>query len=407
MSLFLRFIKFKKVQLIDFFLILILLFFPIGLIRPLLGYDSIIGHNLFKDEFLLIFSSLSVLLFIVLFLSGVLLFYKKNKNIKNIVYYRKSIQSTYAIKRINLIISFLVIYVMYRYILSQGNIIGYFNMIDSIRQTLSGQMLNFLLIYLNALIATYIILVEKRITLTITFAIIISIFSFVIFGFRGPVIGILVIVFLALQKAEIIKVKLNIKYILALGLLLFIFVLTQELREGISSEDSEPFIITVLARFNGYEPLSIIIDKVVFKLQFDIDIFISNFISFIELPVPRSIYPDKGMPVSILLAQDIFYDIGNRDFETGGISPTIVGSLIWNFHLPGVFLSFFIGYVLAKVESLLLYRKNEVINLLSISLSIYFILAVEAPVNSFGVLWLLSVSWFIIFLFSLITKKRC
>lgn len=398
----LRFKNSKQIRLIDFIIILFCLFYPLGLIRPMYGYDSIIGYDLFKNEFLLDFSSILVFIFLILFLFGIYTFNlinKKNK-IKRTIIFRKI---TYM-KYLNIFTSAFVIILMLRFVFSQGNILEYFYTIDSVRQSLSGQMLNFLIIYLNFLITIYIILVEKKVGYIAYLTTAISIVSFAVYGFRGPVITIIITLIIVLQIIDKIQIKLNIKYMFFLSLFLFLFVFSQELRENIVEINKEPFFITLLARFNGYEPLSVILDKVVIDHSFDIKILVSNFLSFIELPIPRSILPEKEIPVSLLLAKDIFYDIGIRNFETGGISPTIVGSLIWNFHLFGIMLSFFFGYFIAKLEYIIFYSTNNEFKLLSISLGMYFVLSIEAPENSLGVLWLLMISSFSILVIEILYK---
>lgn len=404
-----RYHKFRLIQLNDFILIFYALFFPLGLIRPILGYESVIGYNILEHETLLSYCSFLALVGVSLFMLGSSYCCKQKASFLNKsnvdhkrIFYRKSYIRFFEI--INLIISVLVIYVIINFIRSHGSIIEYFSAIDSIRQTLSGQMQNFLLIYLNVLLAVYIILVKNGISYVSLFSTFISIIAFSVYGFRGPVIVAIIILFLALQKIGKFKIKFDFKNIFIFTFIVFLFVLSQELRT--TEVSNAPVFIKILKRFNGYESFVIIFDKVVVNYLFEMNTFLTNLQGFFELPIPRSMYVDKVAPASLLLSKSLFYDIGVRSFETGGISPTILGSLIWNFHIVGIFVMFFIGMAGSYLELLLRESNSSLINLLSIYLSIYLILSVEAPENSLGVLWLLSISWiFIAGLSKLFTKR--
>ena len=118
-------------------------------------------------------------------------------------------------------------------------------------------------------------------------------------------------------------------------------------------------------------------------------------------------FDDKIKPVSIIFTDELFYDEGDRNFATGGISPTILGSLIWNFHYIGIIFMVFFSMVTTYVETRIRMEKNNLKILVLSCLSLYLVLAIEYPENFLGVLWMLMISYMIIFfIHRLIYKKQ-
>jgi len=405
-----RVILYHQFQISDFILLFISLFFPIGLIRPYLGYGSVIGYDQMEYKGLLTEVSFFVFFGVLLFLLGLNLtqsYLRRNFREYGIFFYQSTTISygINFIKFINLLLVSVVIIKTSIFLNSQVNgIDSYFSHIDSTRQTLTGQMPTFFIIYLSTLTALYVLLAVKRVTVSLIVTYIVVIIAFAVYGFRGPIITVLVMLFLALQKTNLIKFKLNLKWIVIIGVLIFFFYITQVLRDH--EVGREPVFIQLLTRFNGYEPLMVIYHKVVHLNHFTFNTFWTTIIEFFELPIPRSIFPDKLEPISILLARDMFFDVGTREFTTGGISPTIFGSLVWNFSVVGIFLMLIFGSASAYVEFLLRYKRSVMTNLLAIVLGIYMVRAVEAPENSFGVLWMTGIGWGVIFIIVQIFKWR-
>lgn len=396
--IFSRFRKYKVIQLTDFLLIMYALFFPLSLIRPFLGYDSIIGYEIFEHTDLLEKCSMLTLIGLVLFFVGYFMnslsFKLKKKDFLDISKYNYSKIYVKLVKKVNLFFIGLSLFKMYSFVKSQGNIFSYFSNIDSMRATLQGQMINYGLLYLNSLVSIYLILITEKFTWVSKLGILISILLFTIYGFRGPVLTILIILFFTLQKLKIFKIKFTLRNLLVFGLILFLYVYSQDIREN--NSENESFFLKILTRFNGYEPLMVIYDKVVFQSMFSLSTVYYNFLSFIQLPIPRSLFPSKVDPVSLILAELIFYDIGSREFNTGGISPTIIGSLIWNFNLIGLFVMILLGKISSYVENRIRRDNNPIKTVFYLCISIFLILSIEFPENSFGVLWLLMISYIFI-----------
>jgi hypothetical protein len=381
------------------------LFFPLGLIRPLLGYESIIGYNIQDHIELLKTSSILALIGLILFVSGVIYFnniktIRVRKNVE-LSFYSKPYINVFEI--ISLFFSLLSILIMIRFVINQGNIFTYLSNIDSMRSVLSGQMPIFGTLYLNVLLSLYLIFIKKSNGFISKFGIVVSIILFSVLGFRGPVLSILIILFFTLQKLKLFRIKMNLRAFILIGITIYLFVLTQDLRGG--GINNEPFYLKILTRFNGYDPLMIIYDKVVLKDLFTIKTIYTNILSFIELPIPRDLLENKVPPVSVLLTSKLFYDIGYRSFSTGGISPTILGSLIWNFHVIGILFMTFLGVMSSYLENFLRMNNSPLANLFVLCLSIYFILSIEFPENSLGVLWLLTIGLFGIKLLTVFLKK--
>mgnify|MGYP005990122367 CR=1 FL=1 len=393
--IFYRFRKYKIIQLTDFLLIMFALFFPLSLIRPFLGYESIIGYEIFEHTYLLEMCTIMTFLGLFLFFLGYFmdsLSYKIKRKVF-LVERQYNYSKTYIklVKKVNLFFIGLSLLTMYSFVKSQGNILSYFSNIDSMRATLQGQMINYGLLYLNSLISIYLILITKKNTWVSKLGVLISILLFAIYGFRGPVLSILIILFFTLQKLNIFKIKFTFKSLLVFGLILFLYVYSQDIRE--SNRESEPFLLKILTRFNGYEPLMVIYDKVILKDFFSLSTVYYNFLSFIQLPIPRSLFPSKVEPVSLILSERIFYDIGYREFNTGGVSPTIIGSLLWNFSFIGLFLMLLLGKISSYIENRIRLNNSPIKIVFYLCMSIFLILSIEFPENSFGVLWLLMLSF--------------
>ncbi|MCT3982040.1 oligosaccharide repeat unit polymerase [Elizabethkingia anophelis] len=393
-----RYNKYKKIQLIDFLLILFALFFPIGLIRPYMGYKSLIGYDIFKHYSLLEVSSTIVLIFLILFIIGCHFgnsFFKITigKRERKSEKYTESYLS--AFRKITLMSSAFTFILMILFIKSQGSIAEYFQNIESIRQTLSGQMGNYTIIYLNVLLSLYTILIHKKVVLASKIGILISIIFFTAYGFRGPVISVLIITFFTLQKINVLKIRLNFRNVLIGLVVIYLFVYFQDIRSTDSGK--EPFLLKLITRFSGYEPVMVIEDKVVQRGMFTFDTLMNNILSFFQLPIPRDMMEDKIKPVSILLTDKLFYDVGDRSFATGGISPTIVGSLIWNFHYLGCIVMLFYGAFSSYIENHFRFENRSFYILINLSISLYLILAIEYPENFLGVLWMLTIGLCVIF----------
>lgn len=406
-----RYRKYHLIQLNDFLLILYSLFFPLSLLRPYLGYESIIGYNIFNKFEILETCSIIVFFCLLLFILGYVLVrihYRRNK----IVYlpipkYSYSSRYIRIFKKVTIFCTLLSIAMMVKFIMEQGSFLEYMMNIESIRQTLTGQMGNYTLIYLTVLISLYLILITEKFTWEAKTGIFVSIILFVIYGFRGPIISILIILFFILQKLNLFRVKINVKNILIILGLIYLFVLAQDLRSYQDAVSKEPFFVKLLTRFFGYEPLMVVYDKVILQGKYTINTLYNNFLYFIELPIPRTMMDDKIKPVSIIFTDELFYDEGDRSFATGGISPTILGSLIWNFHYIGIIFMVFFSMVTTYVETRIRIEKNNLKILVLSCLSLYLVLAVEYPENFLGVLWMLMISYMIIFfIHRLIYKKQ-
>ena len=401
-----RYKKYKQIQLIDFLLILFALFFPIGLIRPYMGYESSIGYDIFQRYSLLEESSIIVLIFLILFIIGCHFgnsFFRLvvPKNTTKLEKYSASYLS--AFRKITLVCSAFTFVLMILFIKSQGSIAEYFRNIESIRQVLSGQMGNYTVIYLNVLLSLYTILIHKKVVFASKIGILISIVFFMVYGFRGPVISVLIITFFTLQKINVFKIKFNVKNILIGITAIYLFVYFQDIRSTDSGK--EPFLLKLITRFGGYEPVMVIENKVVQRGMFTPDTFMTNVISFFQLPIPRDMMEDKIKPVSILLTDKLFYDVGNRSFATGGISPTIVGSLIWNFHYLGCIVMLFYGAFSSYIENRFRFENRSFYILINLSISLYLILAIEYPENFMGVLWMLIIGLCLIYVMQIFLRS--
>lgn len=394
-----RYRKFKQLQLLDILLFFYILFFPIGLIRPVLGYNTIIEYDMFNHLVLLEDSSYIVLIFLLAFILGCSIeksFFHQNFNykIKGIEY--NSPKYLKAFRVITFINTILTASLLIVFLKSQGSISTYFANIDSIRQTLSGQMGNYTIIYLNVLLSLYTVLLHRKFVNVSKLGITISIIFFMVYGFRGFVLSILLVTFFVLQKLKIFQLKINLKNTLLVFCGIYLFVFFQDIREA--NIQKEPFLLKLITRFSGYESVMVVYDKVIDKGMFTFDTLYTNIVSFIQLPIPRTMFEEKIKPVSILFTEKLFYDIGYRSFDTGGISPTIVGSLIWNFHYLGIFFMFLFGIFGSYIERNLRNSKSNFKVLVYISVSLYLIMAIEYPENFAGVLWMLFIGLFVIHL---------
>lgn len=102
--------------------------------------------------------------------------------------------------------------------------------------------------------------------------------------------------------------------------------------------------------------------------------------------VPRKLWTGKITPASVEFANEFFasyiYQIEHRYRESyGGVSPTIVGTLFWNFGWPGVIIGMFTAGIVAQAAYA--YLQNNVGNrsclfLYSLALGA-FVQAAEAP----------------------------
>lgn len=392
-----RYRKNKKIQLNDFILIFFALFFPLGIIRLFLGYESVIGYDIFYNEELLVRTSWVVLFFILCYIFGVSLanvFFRGLKPSTSLDF-NYSARYLSVFNTITYLFAAITVVFLVLFIRSQGSLSEYFANLESIRQTLSGQMGNFTVIYVNCLVSLYNILIHRKFKLSSKLGIFISILFFMVYGYRGPVISIIIITFFVLQKLGIFKLKLNVKNIFLGGVIVFLFVLSQDVRN--IEAGTEPFFVKLLTRFSGIEPVMVIYQKVVEFNYFTFETFFVNLKAFIELPIPRTIMEDKTKPVSLLLTDELFFDIGKRTFSTGGISPTIIGSLIWNFHYLGFFVMILYSFVVVYTEKKMNLEQNSFRVLVLVSFSLYLILSVEYPENFLGVLWMLIIGNTIIF----------
>ena len=187
-----RYKRYKLLQLNDFILIFFALFFPLSLIRPYLGFISIIGYDIFKKYDLLETCSFVVLVYLLLFLLGYMLFRNKinfKKSTNNPIIFKNHYVKIF--KKVSIIVFIINILVMANFIYSQGSFFEYLSNIESIRQTLTGQLGNHILIYLSVLLSLYLIFIENKISIVSITGILIGIISFAIYGFRGPVLTIL------------------------------------------------------------------------------------------------------------------------------------------------------------------------------------------------------------------------
>lgn len=393
-----RYKRYKLLQLNDFILIFFALFFPLSLIRPYLGFISIIGYDIFKKYDLLETCSFVVLVYLLLFLLGYMLFRNKinfKKSTNNPIIFKNHYVKIF--KKVSIIVFIINILVMANFIYSQGSFFEYLSNIESIRQTLTGQLGNHILIYLSVLLSLYLIFIENKISIVSITGILIGIISFAIYGFRGPVLTILIVLFFVLQKLNLIKIKFNFKYIFIIGVVLYSFVLIQDLRSH-ELENNEAFYLKFLTRFFGYEPLMVVYEKVIMQGKFTFNTFYNNLDYIVTMPIPRNLMEDKIKPVSIIFTDEMFYDEGDRSFATGGISPTIIGSLIWNFHYLGYFFMILFGMFTTYIENRFRTQQNVFKNLVLVIFTLYLILAVEYPENFVGVIWLLFISYSIIYI---------
>lgn len=385
-----RYRKNRKLLLIDFLLIFYALFFPIGLIRPYLGYNSLIDYDIFYNKELLEKSSCLVMIFLIFFLFGNIF---GNSFFRNLRVKLNSDQLTNrnlkVLRKINLVTTCFTFLLMMFFIKSQGNLSEYLRNIESTRQTLSGQMGYYTVIYFNVLLSLYTTLSHRKFILISKIGLLISVLFFIIYGFRGPIISVGIITFFVLQKLNIFNVKFNFKNVIIASFLMYLFVFFQDIRNIDAGQ--EPFFVKLITRFSGYEPVMVVYDKVVLKDMFTANTFFTNFISFFELPIPRNLMDDKTPPISILFTEKLFYNIGHRSFSTGGISPTIVGSLVWNFHYFGLMGMFVFGVFSTYIEKKINIERNDLKTIALVSISLYLVLCIEYPENFLGVLWMMMI----------------
>jgi len=148
--------------------------------------------------------------------------------------------------------------------------------------------------------------------------------------------------------------------IMAIGLVPVCIFFTIAFRRAIFEEsDSDPIINQVFRRTLGR--IDVISTTTIIKNNLS-DLFFGNGISLfsyikecITISIPRIVWPDKPVPLSLQMNEDAFIDLWisrGYDLESaGGVSATISGEAFWSNGLLGVILvSFFAGLVAKSLD---------------------------------------------------------
>jgi len=401
----------SKITSVHLFVVLILLFYPIGVLRSFLGFESLIGTTILYSDIknqVVSLLFIMILFFIFGYLSGYKIIFIKRKTQKHISLCVKKELSFYLFETIIVLLIIIAILLIVKIIFHYG-IVYYFFHIDFLRQTLTGTSIINLLLFISFFLTIYLYLhngLRKRYLLYILFIII----EFIFLGYRGPILSLFIIFLFAWQKRKSNNIiKLNFRFIIYFILLFFFFLLLQNIRESstlivINGENNEYIYTQVLKRFFGFEILEVVYNKIILLNQYSFNTLLNNIEYFITYIIPRSIFHDKILPVSIEFSKNLFFDIGHRYFDTGGISPTIFGSLLWNFNIFGIFVIMIYGFFVNKIDNLFLYTKSFRKIVLIISLMIYIVLSAEAPENFVFFIWVFIILYFIFYVIFIIRK---
>jgi len=103
-----------------------------------------------------------------------------------------------------------------------------------------------------------------------------------------------------------------------------------------------------LNRFHGIESLVIVTDQV--REGVPLEWGLSSAWEIITSPIPRLWWTDKPVAGSYRFTQTFFF---SQEWwvlrESGGIAPSWLGELFWNFHVPGILFGSFLGGFLCSI----------------------------------------------------------
>jgi oligosaccharide repeat unit polymerase len=163
--------------------------------------------------------------------------------------------------------------------------------------------------------------------------------------------------------------------------------ISQVLDTATNVEFWQDFAGIALGRFHGIESFAIIMDGTAKGVPHGWGW--QSFLDIVTSPIPRTWWPDKPLPLGIYLT-DTFYFPGEATVSdgVGGIPPSWLGELYWNFHIPGILIGSFILGMICRAWYQFVLRNRESLPVVLLYSSSLGCLAwmVEAPTLGFEVL---------------------
>ncbi len=230
-------------------------------------------------------------------------------------------------------------------------------------------------------------------------------------GFRGFILlPIIQIVFIYHMRIE----KLKIKKIVPIFLFIILSFTTYGIyRESVVSmtkgfdldvainyiEQHPESVYDIFLRSKGADVVAVVIDRT-YGIQ-DYVLFVPSIIESLTIVIPRAIWPNKPIPLSVRFSE-LFFGIG------GGISPTIVGEAYWQGGLIGVFLTMIVvGFVFRYYFNTVLASTNNNSSIFTLTVIFPSLVMMAEAIQGYlnGIVYQLIFCAFMVFVFSLNSKK--